>query len=83
MMLSIRQLEIGKKVMLNKIAIYLNKCFSSFFRPVSEVNIDQICIFDMELWDIEVSVDEARDHLKNLDTAASMEKPFCMFTSDE
>ena len=66
MMLSIRQLEIGKKAM-------LTKCFSSFFRPVSDVNIDQICISDMELWDIEVSVDEARDHLKNPDTSASME----------
>ena len=73
MMLSIRQLEIGKKAMLTKIATYLNKYFSSFFRPVSDVNIDQICISDMELWDIEVSVDEARDHLKSFDTAASME----------
>ena len=75
MMLSICQLEIVKKAMLTKIAIYLNKCFSSFFRPVSDVNIDQICISDMELWDIEVSVDEARDHLNNLDTVASMEYP--------
>ena len=75
MMLSIRQLEIVKKAMLTKIAIYLNKCFSSFFRPVSDVNIDQICISDMEPWDIEVSVDEAHDHLNNLDTAASMEYP--------
>ena len=75
MMLSIRQLEIVKKAMLTKIAIYLNKCFSSFFRPVSDVNIDQMCISDMELWDIEVSVDEARDHLNNLDTVASMEYP--------
>lgn len=73
MMLSIRQLEIVKKAMLTKIAIYLNKCFSSFFRPVSDVNIDQICISDMKLWDIQVSVDEARDQLKNIDTAASME----------
>ena len=73
MMLSIRQLEIGKKAMLTKIATYLSKYFSSFFRPVSDVNIDQICISDMELWDIEVSVDEARDHLKSFDTAASME----------
>ena len=73
MMLSIRKLEIVKKAMLTKIAIYLNKCFSSFFRPVSDVNIDQICISDMELWDIQVSVDESRDQLKNIDTAASME----------
>ena len=63
----------GKKVMLTKIAIYLNKCFSSFFRPVSDVNIDQICISDMEPWVIEMSVDEARDHLKNPDTTASVE----------
>ena len=75
MTLSIRQLEIGEKVMLTKIAIYLNKCFSSFFRPVSDVNIDQICIYDMELWDIEVSVDEPTDQMKNIDTAASMEYP--------
>ena len=58
MMLSIRQLEIEKKVILTKIAIYLNKCF---------------CFSDMELSDIEVYVDEARDHMKSLDTAASME----------
>ena len=43
MMLSIRQLEIEKKAILTKIAIYLNKCF---------------CFSDMELSDIEVSVDE-------------------------
>ena len=61
--------------MLTKIAIYLNKCFSSFFRPVSDVNIDQICIYDMELWDIEVSVDEPTDQMTNIDTAASMEYP--------
>ena len=48
MMLSIRQLEIGEKVMLTKIAIYLTNYFSSVFRPVSDVNIDQICISDME-----------------------------------
>ena len=59
--------------MLTKIATYLNKYFSFFFRSVSDVNIDQICISDMELWDIEVSVDEAGDHLKSFDTAASME----------
>ena len=59
--------------MLTKIATYLNKYFSFFFRSVSDVNIDQICISDMELWDIEVSVDEACDHLKSFDTAASME----------
>ena len=59
--------------MLTKIAIYLNKCFSSFCRLVSDVNIDQICISDMELWVIEMSVDEARDHLKNPDTTASVE----------
>ena len=58
MMLSLRHLEIKKKAILTKIAIYLNKCF---------------CFSDMELSDIEVSVDEARDHLKSLDTAASME----------
>ena len=58
--------------MLTKIATYLNKYFSFFFRSVSDVNIDQICISDMELWDIEVPVDEARDHLKSVDTAASM-----------
>ena len=72
MMLSIRQLEIGEKVMLTKIAIYLTNCFSSVFRPVSDVNIDQICISDMELSDIEVYVHEVRDHLKSLDDAASM-----------
>ena len=58
MMLSIRQLEIETKAILTKIAIYLNKCF---------------CFSDMELWDIEVSVDEVRDHLRSLDTAAWME----------
>ena len=58
MMLSIRQLETEKKAILTKIAIYLNKCF---------------CFSDMELWDIEVFVHEVRDHLKSLDTAASME----------
>ena len=58
MMLSIPPLEITKKAILTKIAIYLNKCF---------------CLSDMELLDIEVSVDEVRDHLKSLDTAASME----------
>lgn len=73
MMLSLLQLKIGKKGMLTKIATYLNKYFSFFFRSVSDVNIDQICISDMELWDIEVSVDEACDHLKSFDTAASME----------
>ena len=73
MMLSLLQLKIGKKGMLTKIATYLNKYFSFFFRSVSDVNIDQICISDMELWDIEVSADEARDHLKSFDTAASME----------
>lgn len=73
MMLSLLQLKIGKKGMLTKIATYLNKYFSFFFRSVSDVNIDQICISDMELWDIEVSVDEARDLLKSFDTAASME----------
>lgn len=73
MMLCLLQLKIGKKGMLTKIATYLNKYFSFFFRSVSDVNIDQICISDMELWDIEMSVDEARDHLKSFDTAASME----------
>ena len=58
MMLSIRQLEMEKKAILTKIAIYLNMCF---------------CFCDMKLSDIEVSVDEVRDHLKNFDTAASME----------
>ena len=58
MMLSIRQLEIEKKAILTKIAIYLNKSF---------------CFSDMELSDIEVSVNEVRDHLRSLDTAASME----------
>ena len=58
MMLSIRQLEIKKKAILTKIAIYLNKCF---------------CFSDMEPSDIEVSVDEARDYLKSLDTAVSVE----------
>ena len=58
MMLSIRQLEMEKKAILTKIAIYLNKCF---------------CFSDMELSDIEVSVDEVRDHLRSLHTAASME----------
>ena len=58
MMLSLRQLEIKKKAILTKSAIYLNKCF---------------CFSDMDLSDIEVSVDEVHDHLKSLDTAASME----------
>ena len=44
--------------MLTKIAINLNQCF---------------CFSDMELSDIEVSLDEVRDHLKSLDTTASME----------
>ena len=57
-MLSLRQLEIKKKAILTKSAIYLNKCF---------------CFSDMDLSDIEVSVDEVHDHLKSLDTAASME----------
>ena len=73
MMLSLLQMKIGEKGMLTKIATYLNKYFSFFFRSVSDVNIDQICISDMELWDTEVSVDEARDNLKSFDTAASME----------
>ena len=47
----------------------LNKYFSSIFRPASDVNIAQICISDLQLADIEVSVDEVRDHLKNLDTS--------------
>ena len=47
-----------KKAILTKIAIYLNKCF---------------CLSDMEPSDIEVSVDEGRDHLKSLDTAVSVE----------
>ena len=58
MMLSIRQLEIEKKAILTKIAIYLNKCF---------------CFSDMELSDIEVSVDEVWDLLRSLDTEASVE----------
>ena len=58
MMLSLRQLDIKKKAILTKIAIYLNKCF---------------CFSDMELSDIEVSLDEVCDHLKSLGTGASME----------
>ena len=47
----------------------LKKYFSSVFRPASDVNIAQICISNLQLADIEVSVDEVRDHLKNLDTS--------------
>lgn len=47
----------------------LNKYFSSVFQPASDVNIAQICISNLQLVDIEVSVDEVRDHLKNLDTS--------------
>jgi len=47
----------------------LNKYFSSVFRPASDVNIAQICISNLQLTDIEVSVDEVHDHLKNLDTS--------------
>ena len=49
-------------------AALLNKYFSSVFRPASDVNIARICISDLQLSDIEVSVDEVRDHLKSLDT---------------
>ena len=57
-MLSIRQLEIEKKAILSKIAMYLNKCF---------------CFSDMELSEVKVSVDEVRDHLKSLDTVARLD----------
>ena len=37
--------------------------------PASDVNIAQICISDLQLSDVEVSVDEVHDHLKSLDTS--------------
>jgi len=46
----------------------LNKYFSFVFRPASDVNIDRICISDLQLLDIVVSVDEVHDHLKCFDT---------------
>jgi len=50
-------------------AVLLNKYFSSVFRPAADVNIVQICISDQQLVNLEVSVDEVCDHLKNLDTS--------------
>ena len=47
----------------------LNKYFHSVFRPTSELNIARICISDLQLSDIDVSIDEVRDHLKSLDTS--------------
>ena len=47
----------------------LNKYFSSVLRPISDVNIDPICISDVELSGVKVSVDEVCDYLKGLDTS--------------
>ena len=43
--------------------------FSSVYRPASDVNIAQICISHLQLSDLELSLDEVRDHLKSLDTS--------------